>query len=147
MFVKLKSVDVFIFHKTVCDYIVSLGILPNYVVQLVELFACLQQHIPVHMEKHNSKSTIMCEACSKTFTHVNDKVKHFNYRCPWNLNRFIKYKNCNVDIRGAEEGLAAHLHKVHDQTGIFICLLCHRLFAMEKKLDCHNEMCTKKTHK
>ena len=52
----------------------------------------------VHMEKHNSKSSIMCEACSKTFTHVNDKVKHFNYRCPWNPNRFIKCKNCNIDI-------------------------------------------------
>ena len=98
----------------------------------------------VHMEKNNSKSSIMCEACSKTFTHVNDKVKHFNYRCPRNPNRFIKCKNCNIDIRGAEEGLATHLHEVHDETGIFICLFCHRLFATKKKLDHHNETCTKK---
>ena len=96
------------------------------------------------MKKHNSKSSIMCEACSKTFTRVNDKVKHFNYRCPQNPNRFIKCKNCNIDIRGAEEGLATHLREVHDETGIFICLFCHRLFATEKKLDCHNETCTKK---
>ena len=52
----------------------------------------------IHMEKHNSKTSIMCIACSKMFTHVNDKVKHFNYRCPRNPNRFIKCKNCNIDI-------------------------------------------------
>ena len=86
----------------------------------------------IHMEKHNSKSSIMCKDFSKTFTRVNDKVKHFNYRCRWNPNRFIKCKNCNIDIRGAEEGLATHLREVHDETGIFICLFCHRLFATEK---------------
>ena len=98
----------------------------------------------VHMEKHNSKSSIICSACSKTFTRVNDKDKHFKYRCPRNPNRIIKCKNCNVEIPGAEEGLATHLKEKHGQTGIFICLHCHRLFAMEKKLDRHNETCMRK---
>ena len=98
----------------------------------------------VNMEKHNSKSSIICSACSKMFMHVNDKDKHFKYRCPRNPNRIIKCKNCNVDVPAAKEGLATHLKEKLGQTGVFICLHCHRFFVTEKKLDRHNETCTRK---
>ena len=97
-----------------------------------------------HNKQHTQKGSISCSLCFKTFTRVNDRDKHFRYRCPKNPNRVIICKHCDKEVEGCEQGLAQHLSKVHSLAGIFLCLFCHYLFATERKLDKHNENCTKK---
>ena len=97
-----------------------------------------------HRKQHTQKGSISCSLCFKTFTRVNDRDKHFRYRCPKNPNRVIICKHCAMEVEGCEQGLAKHLSKVHSLAGIFLCLFCHYLFATERKLDKHNEKCTKR---
>ena len=97
-----------------------------------------------HKKQHTQKGSISCSLCFKTFTRVNDRDKHFRFRCPKNPNRVIICKHCDTEVEGCEQGLAKHLSSVHSLAGIFLCLFCHYLFATERKLDKHNEHCTKR---
>ena len=103
-----------------------------------------QEHIDGH-----SKKTFVCTACSKTFTHDNDKDRHWLRHCPANPDRLTKCKQCwgqdkDVDVSGAEPGLMCHLSEVHNMSGAYLCSFCHTLFSSESRINKHNTVCTKK---
>ena len=107
-------------------------------------------NLTAHIDAAHLSAKYHCNHCNEGFTRGSDTKRHWNYSCTANPNRYMRCKHCQLtdvdpDVYGAEPGMINHLHSVHGQTGKYLCVYCHNLFAKKFEIDSHQKKCSK-TH-